>query len=344
MWCSQKHRNSPRNRALAFTLIELLVVIAIIAILIALLLPAVQQAREAARRAQCKNNLKQLGIALHNYHDIHNSLPFGAVHSSGYIAPYQGDTSEWSWLAVLLPFLEQRSLYTSIDVGNTPLVDVLNDPTKLGLLRTPISVFNCPSDAGFSELNEDRQLDGVSPASNCCSGTISIGASNYIGSTGIEFTGVFNFSASASTFSRPIRFSGVTDGLSNTIALGERATADIAGFGKHGGGAWAGCTYPALGAGDATNGLPSGSGDAFLASTYMKINTGQRADSDSIFIGAFAMSSQHPGGVNFLMLDGAVKFVNEDINAEMGSYWDPKTWGVYHLLGSRNDGRVLDEF
>lgn len=107
-------------RSRGFTLIELLVVIAIIAILIALLLPAVQQAREAARRTQCKNNLKQIGLAMHNYHDIFNTLP------PGYISRFpnvivSGEQGLYSWGAMILPQVEQANLYSVLNVGNTPL-------------------------------------------------------------------------------------------------------------------------------------------------------------------------------------------------------------------------------
>src|SRR6266487_2467467 len=98
-------------RRLGFTLIELLVVIAIIAVLVALLLPAVQQAREAARRSQCRNNLKQIGLALHDYHSTHNVFPPGYVAGAAYPATSNG----WSWCAQLLPYLDQASLYHSIN-------------------------------------------------------------------------------------------------------------------------------------------------------------------------------------------------------------------------------------
>jgi len=124
-----------------FTLIELLVVIAIIAILIALLLPAVQQAREAARRTQCKNHLKQIGLAIHNYHDTHNTFP------PGYIAriPQNITSSErglYGWGAFVLPYMDQAPLYNLLQVGNVPLET--NAVTNLAALQTPLPAFSLP--------------------------------------------------------------------------------------------------------------------------------------------------------------------------------------------------------
>src|SRR5262245_16035146 len=124
-----------------FTLIELLVVIAIIAVLIALLLPAVQQAREAARRSQCKNNLKQIGLGLHNYHDT-----FG-VFAPGFISSTSNSTTGigtgWASSAFILPYIDQAPLYNQLNTL-TPINP--SDATQLGLIRTVIGVYQCPSD------------------------------------------------------------------------------------------------------------------------------------------------------------------------------------------------------
>ena len=132
-----------------FTLIELLVVIAIIAILIALLLPAVQQAREAARRTQCKNNLKQIGLALHHYHDVQRQLPSGWVASGG----PEGEPG-WAWGAMVLPFTEQTNLHDLIDFG-----DHIDEPTNAVARTRYVPIFTCPSDA-----------DGVAPRGRVRSG------------------------------------------------------------------------------------------------------------------------------------------------------------------------------
>ena len=120
-----------------FTLIELLVVIAIIAILIALLLPAVQQAREAARRTQCKNNIKQLGLALHNYHDVNLTFPPGYVLQEGGAV----GAHNWDWSAMILPYIEQSALFNTLDVGQTRPSQALNNPVQLAAMVNPLTAF-----------------------------------------------------------------------------------------------------------------------------------------------------------------------------------------------------------
>ena len=191
--CRRKH---------GFTLIELLVVIAIIAILIALLLPAVQAAREAARRAQCINNLKQIGLALHNYHSVVDSFPFG----QGYEPPTLWNG--WSALSLLLPYVEQKAVYNSL---NFEIPDGSSPSTAQNTtgMRTTIAPLLCPSD-----------LDRLTNAQ---------GHNNYFGCSGYDqggLNGIFlvNVGGSATTPSVPLPVSmrDVTDGLSNTCAFSER--------------------------------------------------------------------------------------------------------------------------
>src|SRR3954469_1594045 len=141
--------SSPRIRkslslALGFTLVELLVVIAIIGVLVALLLPAVQAAREAARRMQCTNNLRQLGLALHNYHDVNLTFPLN-------YRPVAGGT--YSWMQAILPYIEQQNLYSQITIGGT--VALANNTM---VANTPIKTFRCPSDG----LNQNGMMTGAS--------------------------------------------------------------------------------------------------------------------------------------------------------------------------------------
>ena len=171
-----------------FTLIELLVVIAIIAILIALLLPAVQAAREAARRTQCRNNLKQMGLALHNYHDKHNAFPPGLIsrlaNPAWVMAPGACNSAPddlgpgWSFFARMLPYLEQGNFHNTINF-NLPLTA----PANAAARRTSVSAYRCPSDAGPQMI---QVYDCGSPPSVANTPTVltDAGATSYVGSLG----------------------------------------------------------------------------------------------------------------------------------------------------------------
>jgi prepilin-type N-terminal cleavage/methylation domain-containing protein/prepilin-type processing-associated H-X9-DG protein len=209
-----------RSRS-AFTLIELLVVIAIIAVLIALLLPAVQAAREAARRMQCINNLKQIGLALHNYNSSVNTFPMG---SSLNFSPYYGfgGWANWSVHALLLPYMEQSPLYNAanfnLDAGlDDPVTDAINSTVYL----TRIATFLCPSDgpAGTTNINSYRG---------------SIGTTVVQGVPSLQVSGLFSMSSLRNAYggaNPTIGLNSCTDGTSNTIAFGE-AMVGIAGRGN----------------------------------------------------------------------------------------------------------------
>ncbi|MBA2115568.1 DUF1559 domain-containing protein [Bremerella alba] len=173
-----------------FTLVELLVVIAIIGVLIALLLPAVQQAREAARRMQCTNNLKQLALAVHNYHDTFKVIPPCEIWKSG-------RTTHWGATSLLLPFVEQSALHEQLNPQGNGLPTVATEP----LLATPIDAFMCPSDPGGN----------VNFAFN------DLGKSSYLPSQG-----VFWVEYNDSPYKDPCRLAQITDGLTNTLMFGER--------------------------------------------------------------------------------------------------------------------------
>src|SRR5262249_20048797 len=182
-----------------FTLIELLVVIAIIGVLIALLLPAVQSAREAARRIECTNNLKQIGIALHNYHDVLGSLPWGVGHEAMPGSPDGGQF--WSALALALPFMEQLPLHNAINFDLTAWVSFPeNDTVK----STRIGLFLCPADP-------DR-LTNPQGHTNYAANFGTIPITFYPGSNGV-------FGPVPET--RIVRLGDITDGTSNTVAFGE---------------------------------------------------------------------------------------------------------------------------
>jgi prepilin-type N-terminal cleavage/methylation domain-containing protein/prepilin-type processing-associated H-X9-DG protein len=203
--------STPLRPPRGFTLIELLVVIAIIGILIGLLLPAVQAAREAARRAQCVNNLKQVGIALHNYHNVHLTLPPGYVSS---FTTNGDDTGPgWGWAAMILPQLEQSPIYGAINF-NLSIELPANQTARLANL----TVFLCPSDSvkpAWTAMHEDPTTG--QPTTPICD----IAPSNYVGVFGISEPGVNG----EGVFSRDsfVRFQNVSDGLSQTTLVGERS-------------------------------------------------------------------------------------------------------------------------
>ena len=324
-----------RTRKSGFTLIELLVVIAIIAVLIALLLPAVQQAREAARRSQCKNNLKQLGLALHNYHDNHNMFPSGFVSNA---APQTavgstGATAElscWSWGAMIMPFIDQAPMYNLLQPGTVSLAaNLAAGGAQATALTTPLSGFMCPSDTGPS-LNDFN----VSYASNAAqtaafptydrratsNGTdrIAIAKSNYVGvadsgdsGTPAWFPTPYGpplglFSACSSNGIR-----NITDGTSNTVIVGERA------FKYEGLTAGAG---NALGFGITSVGAPyAGSYSRSALSVYGIPYWGINQSVTAAEHQTRGFSSTHVGGAHFLMGDGAVRFISDNIDHKPNS-------------------------
>ena len=224
----------PRPRG-AFTLIELLVVIAIIAVLIALLLPAVQAAREAARRAQCVNNLKQLGLALHNYHSSFDNFPTGALQVRDGSGALRGtDWGLWSAHALLLPYIEQSAVYNSCNfsVPNQGNAGTNTTAMQVTAITTVVNVFLCPSSSppvapGFpTEAPAAQQKN--SPGNNYFA---SIGSSlnPYSGPyiAGQEMGGAAAPNGMFQVFGAPLRISDVLDGTSNTIAFGEWRTGDF---------------------------------------------------------------------------------------------------------------------
>jgi len=319
------HVSSPKLKCQAFTLIELLVVIAIIAILLALLLPAVQQAREAARRTSCKNRFKQVGLALHNYQDTHSVLPMGdAIGGSsgaGFSSPcwttFDGATREiFGWGVHLFPFIDQANRYQNL-TWNVPdqLVIADNfDPQKaLGRVET----FLCPSDpqkgwtvgvlSGFTTTspneNPRTNMAGVFGSTDwpCKSGR------SY--SVRVAGNGVFHGLSST-------KFRDVTDGLSNTLFVGEatgntNATTGFRGF-----------TYAGYDVLDTTIEINADT-------TY----PGKTSGTFTWDIHQVGFSSFHTGGAHFVLGDGAVRFISKNVNQ-----------GTLKALSSRSGGEVIGEF
>ena len=292
-----KGRSSRRQ---AFSLVELLVVIAVIAILVSLLLPAVQAARGSARAVQCKNHLRQIGLALHNYHDIHGGFP------PAFLGEASGWRPSWTWTTFLLPHLEQSGLFDDLQVtsaefgGGAAFADAPSPATQ-----TVLSVYTCPSDIGpdwnhrksdhaklsyHGVLGNETQLISSHPAL-------------------IRQNGLFFVNSHVSV-------TGVTDGSSHTLAVGE-CRLDSGPAGKRGA-IWAGMR------GASNNTL-------WLSDTVWWAN----AEPDWLINGPGeqAFSSHHPGGAHFVFADGSVRLVAETIEGD-----------TLARLAARNDGEPLGDF
>ena len=321
-------RTADRPQRPAFTLVELLVVIAIIGILIALLLPAVQAAREAARRSQCTNNLKQIGLAIHNYHDTHKCLPPSAVcYNNGTTGDNPPDgRAEWGWGTFILPFVEEKPLYDSLMVMDFRLNEVeagatggLVDGT---LLQTPIEAYICPSGKSnpTNEWKTNRQVNGTSAF---------LGTSNYVcnagpgtsadtsgeGCGGLAPTGWMDrWATTGITEQRHITFADIIDGTSNTFAAGERGD-------RCKGGVWAGPggRNGILGD-DPYNAAGPAVPDQFAAVSATcgvrlngELTTAVFSDMPMRFDGNCegGFSSEHPDGAVFALLDGSARFISD---------------------------------
>jgi prepilin-type N-terminal cleavage/methylation domain-containing protein/prepilin-type processing-associated H-X9-DG protein len=294
----------PRRRT-AFTLIELLVVIAITAVLVGLLLPAVQKVREAANRIQCANNLKQIGLACHNYHAVRQCFPPGYVAS----AAYPETTPGWGWAAFLLPYLEQDNLFAQIDVSQ-PL-------EKSAAIRTALPVFLCPSDQVRATpfLLSDATLSAVcSAAPSCYAATVGNDESEADDPSG---NGVFYRNSRT-------RIADITDGTSNTTMIGDRAWTQTQGI-------WAGAPNNAVVRAGLRNPWPSATATAPVLTLVHNNWINIRTDADG---GLDDFSSNHPGGVNLLFADGAVRFLHS-ITADEQERRD------FWALGTRAGGEVV---
>ncbi|MBI2478685.1 MAG: DUF1559 domain-containing protein [Planctomycetia bacterium] len=286
-------------------------VIAIIGILVALLLPAVQAAREAARRMQCSNNLKQLGLALHNYHDTYKVMPpaflykrQGDTKTGAIIAPGAAtDTpSAWAWGALVLPFIEQDPLAQRLNVGNTPLAVAVATPATAALLVQPVPAFRCPSDVGPTVNTAAFRVIDTVPTRTATSNYVGVNSSWRIMQTGGNLAERGLFIADEGR-----NFRDILDGTSNVLAVGERrwqikrtgpASTAIYTIG-------AGLVF---GVGRRNNN--SDSLGSVIGSGAAKINKSQTTNLGLV---RRAFSSQHPGGAMFCVADGSVRFLAETI-------------------------------
>lgn len=293
------------KRRKGFTLIELLVVIAIIGVLVALLLPAVQQAREAARRAACKNNLKQIGISLHNYHDLHRTFPPGYTYRRG---SQNENAAGFGWGALILPQLEQTAIYNQFN-WNLAIWDPGNEPPR----ARHLAIFLCPSDPVSSGQFVEMGPTPEKYAMGCYVG--SFGPPD-LDATQEKRDGMFSRNSST-------RAADVRDGLSNTLMAGERVNGPFRRAGVHG----PHVTYETTWAAavrewdDATD----DHGHMVLFQTGSPPNAPTSDDRD--------VSAPHVGIAQFLLGDGSVRPIGESINS-----------GVYQALSTRAGGEVVGEY
>ena len=314
-----------------FTLIELLVVIAVIAILIALLLPAVQQAREAARRSQCKSNLKQLGVALHNYHDVHSVFPPGCVNQEGDTAnPDDRDRLNWTWPVYLMPYMDQAPLYEQLNPGPTRATAAVSDPAKRAVMQQPLAAFRCPSDVGPATNTEDKRQvkdSGGTLHSLTTSNYVAANSSSELTSNPADADGCFYTNSS-------IRTRDITDGTSNTVAAGERAWTVTNSAGTRV--MWAAVVFmqdSATTGNQSEYGLVENHGAGEQAINLTTSTECRRG-----------FSSPRVGGAHFLLMDGAVKFLSETIDHNPDFSDVPNVDSTYEKLLSRHDGEVLGDF
>ena len=283
----------PATKKAAFTLIELLVVIAIIAILIALLIPAVQKVREAANRSQCQNNLKQIILGAHSYHDVFQHFPGNSQDEGGWDWAFQQHSKSWSWLARLLPFLEEDNLYQAAKIDTNTFLK------SLPYLEVGLSVFFCPSD-NAQALNPSLNRANLQGAP--------IATSNYKGVTGACWCyGTYEHNCSDNcnglnngdgVFNRdhvhtPTKLVDITDGASNTFFVGE----DIPEIDAH-------CTWPYANGSQGTCAIPP---------NVMARPNGSLYDPYQDWPEIYSFRSRHDGGLQFAFADGSVHFISQAI-------------------------------
>jgi len=330
-----------RSNRRGFTLIELLVVIAIIAILIGLLLPAVQKVRDAAARSSCQNNLKQLGIALHSFHDANNRLPPGGANDQ---IPFGTASTNWgsSWKVYILPHIEQQAIFTKWqftngsgwqNVNNTNMVDYLTIKTY----RCAASTFPDFHTNNCAQNGTSRQMftsyvgvagtatDTPTSGSSCCNGS-----------------GDINGGSGILCMNCTTKMPAVSDGLSNTILVGEQSDHIRDATGQPVPGPWGALTSQGphgwiMGAGN--NNIGGAYNDRPFNTTTVRYTINFRGLSDSAASGTsnnagsnFPFTSIHAGGANMLMGDGSVRFMR-----------DSTTLLILQGLSSKDRGEVVSE-
>ncbi|MGD9635132.1 MAG: DUF1559 domain-containing protein [Pirellulales bacterium] len=320
---SQSTKRQRTVRFRAFTLVELLVTISIIGILVGLLLPAVQAARESGRRTQCQNNMKQIGLAIDQFHLHMKRYPSGTLQSK-----QDGDptgVAGFGWAPQLLPYLQQEALYNFLGFPKSQLHDVLKTPDGVKLAQIALPMFRCPSDTS-ELLNTDRPFVGSKY------GDMAAAKSNYIANHGTQFmtlkdkqTDYLKDSFGVFWPESKCTEAQITDGSSNTILAGERST-------EYWAGVWVGTR-------DFNDTEDSGLRQVFGISD-------SPINDKKIEVGRRGFNSYHPNGAFFVFADGHVEFIAEDIEfnqegATSKVKAEKMKMGLYQRLLRRNDGQVL---
>lgn len=295
------------SKSKGFTLVELLVVIAIIAMLVTLLLPAVQSARESARRAQCINNLKNISLAVQNFHSARGRIPQSHNYESDHGLSGRG------WIAATMPFFEEQARYDIMEPyfkGSFASGQGINHPDLTNVVNQPIALFLCPSAGSKTVSTEQFQWANRELALTNYKGII--------GNTKMGGAGVGSEDCHRSpncrglfwrySFLKEIRFKNISDGLSKTFLAGE----DLPRYNHH-------------------SGIYHGNGD--YSSTHFPLNFKPVPPRPADWPTSITFRSDHSGGANFALLDGSVTFINDGIDFD-----------TYRFLSTRNGGELVTGF
>jgi prepilin-type N-terminal cleavage/methylation domain-containing protein len=325
------------RRHTGFTLVELLVVIAIIGVLVALLLPAVQTARESARRMKCSNQLKQFGLAMHNYHDTHNSFPAGHMFRGifdGNPNDAQGG-SGFGWGSAILPYMEQAALYNQFNFS-FPITSNTTAVPNLTIAQTHLPHFACPSDLKPKNWTDGQVINSATSSYKACGTSYDGWQGGAVGATPnrSQFNGMFDRD------NRPtLRMTEITDGTSNQFMIAEARWKQDANGRNRG---------RIFGATDQNDGAVGASNALMLNGRWQMNWTAPEGNPQPHRTAA----SNHPSGAMFCLGDGSVKFVSENIQ-HTSTDWNAnqvfmtpqgQPYGLYQRLFSIWDGHPMGEF